>query len=343
MFSRQSIRFNLSDRRIRSGVAILLILLLLCVMIGSQAGASSGDAHLSGYPDDTCMGVIDQAGDRVLVMDTAVADWNSPQALLWSWRPSISNGFGALTSAWGQPTSIRIRENCALGGGLWAVVTDSQGLAAIIPYPAGNSKKWGVNVGGNPQAAELLPNGNIAVAAQTDGWVRVYASAIDSGATVHASYALPGARGVLWDPHSNLLWAIGNSHLVALLVDGPRNAPTLSESFKVALPTATGRDVQPVYGDLNLLWVPTNSAVYQFDKTSRTFTTGYTASATINQPNTRSLSSHPLTGQVARTTPKTGCESAWCTDTIDFYNPGESRTITGAAIYKAQYLYYDYQ
>ncbi|GGE02685.1 hypothetical protein [Paenibacillus nasutitermitis] len=39
------------------------------------------------------------------------------------------------------------------------VVTDSRGLAAIIPYPSANGKKWGLDVGGNPHSAELLPGG----------------------------------------------------------------------------------------------------------------------------------------------------------------------------------------
>ncbi|UUZ78776.1 hypothetical protein LJK88_26190 [Paenibacillus sp. P26] len=42
----------------------------------------------------------------------------------------------------GSPTDARVRQN-EKWGGQWMVVTDSRGLAAIIPYPKANGKKWG--------------------------------------------------------------------------------------------------------------------------------------------------------------------------------------------------------
>lgn len=288
------------------------------------------------------IGITEQNGDRVMIMDANATDWNSSQALVWSWKPTAANGFDSLLAAWGLPTDLKIRNNSVFGG-QWAIVTDSEGLAAIVPYPSGNSKKWGLNVGGNPQSAELLPNGNIAIAASQGNWVRVYTSALHPSSDTYASYTLPGARGVMWDPLGNVLWAIGDNHLVALLVGGSRSAPVLTEYLKVNLPTTGGRDVQPVYGDTDKLWVPTNSGVYQYNKTTNTFSTSYSGSGEMNRANVRSAGSDLITGQAAQTTPKVGCSNSWCTDTVDFFAPGMTRTLTGAAIYKAHFINLEYQ
>src|SRR5690606_19878574 len=120
------------------------------------------------------------------------------QAVLWSWAPGDANGFAGLTDAWGLPTDAKVR-SCKAWEGRWMVVTDSLGLAAILPYPPGDSRRWGRNVGGNPHSAELLPGGNIAVAASTAGWVRVYASSQGPDAEHYAEFRLTGAHGVEWD------------------------------------------------------------------------------------------------------------------------------------------------
>ncbi|MFC5648574.1 DUF6528 family protein [Paenibacillus solisilvae] len=202
----------------------------------------------------------DQASHAILVLDPAAADWNDEHAVIWRWSPEESNGFRGLTAAWGLPTEAKIRP-CAVWGGLWLVTTDSLGLVAIIPYPEGGSRKWGRNVGGNPHSAELLPGGNLAVAASTGGWVRVYASSQGPDSGVYAEYAMPGAHGVVWDSRMNLLWTVGNDHVAALRVGGSDAAPELREMNLYRLPTRHGHDLQPVSGDPGRLWVSTGAAV----------------------------------------------------------------------------------
>ncbi|GGD85104.1 DUF6528 family protein [Paenibacillus nasutitermitis] len=316
-------------------------LIVIAAIVFSLVWDANARSHALAF-DPKCVGITEQNGHRVMVMDADMTDWNSSQAVLWSWYPTAANGFGDLTAAWDLPTDLKIRDNCVFGG-RFAIVTDSAGLAAIVPYPAGNSKKWGLNVGGNPQSAELLPNGNIAIAASQGNWVRVYTSTLHSSSSTYATYALPGARGVLWDPRGNVLWAVGDNHLVALLVDGSRIAPVLTEYLKVTLPTVGGRDVQPVYGDVDKLWVPTNSAVYQYSKSANAFSTTYAGAAQMNRANVRGTGSDLETGQAIQTVPKAGCSSSWCTDTVDFFAPGTTRTLTGGAIYKAHFLNPEYQ
>jgi hypothetical protein len=281
----------------------------------------------------------DQASRKILVLDPDVADWSSEEAVKWSWAPSSRNGFENLTYAWGLPSGVKLRKNKE---GLWLVVTDSRGLAAIVPYPAGDSKKWGLNVGGNPHEAELLPNGNIAVAASTGGWVRIYTASQGPSSSKYTEFPLSGAHGVLWDPGKNVLWALGDYYLVALQVEGTDSEPTIREVLRKRLLTNGGHDLQPVYGDPDRLWVTTGSHVYQYVKSTNTWDATYPGNALINRGKVKSIGSLK-SGQVLSTVPKPGCQSDWCTDTVDFFAPEMQRTRKGAAFYKARFLNPDYQ
>ncbi|MBB5981970.1 DUF6528 family protein [Kribbella solani] len=264
---------------------------------------------------------------RLRVMNPAVANWNTGAAQTWSWSPTAANGFGDLTSAWGLPSDAKLRLK---SGSSVAVVADSNGLAALISYPAGQ-RIWGVNVGAsnNPHSIEMLPNGNVAVAASAGGFIRLYNASQGSSSAGYASYALPDAHGVQWDPTRKVLWALGGDQLVALTVGGTAAAPTLSEQNTITLPTGGGHDLSPVLANHDRLWVSTGSKVYQVSKSSRKVV------ATYDQAGIKSITSK-ANGQQVRTSPKSGCRTSWCTDTVSFASPAATRTLTGAEIYKAR-------
>lgn len=281
----------------------------------------------------------DQAYHRIVVLDPEVEDWSAGRAVVWTWSADTSDGFVDLVSAWGLPTDAKVRHN-PVWGGKWMVVTDSKGLAAILPYPAGDRKQWGLNVGGNPHSAELLPNGNIAVAASTGGWVRVYTSSQGPSSDAYAEYRFPGAHGVHWDADRQVLWALGDDELVALKLEGEADAPVIREVHKTALPTRYGHDLQPVYRNDDRLWISTGTHVYQYVKSTDTFDSAYAGGQAISRPGVKSVGDQP-SGRVVRTVPKEGSLYEWTTDTIDFsmpFGPDEARVCKGAALYKARIL-----
>ncbi len=332
-------------------VTILLALTLgLIVQRPESATAIAID-----YP----LGGSDQKNDKIVFFDPNATDWNASSSIVWEWAPTAANGFSGLTGAFGDPSDVRLRDNCVFGG-QWLVVADSKGLAAVVPYPAGNSRKWGLNVGGNPHAAELLPNGNVAVAASHGHWVRIYTASQGPDSAGYAQYDLTGAHGVVWDPQRSLLWALGDYHLVALSVNGTDAAPTVREVLKVDLPqqyrgngdpleNPSGHELQPVYGDPDRLWVSTAKHVYQYVKSTNTFDSSYTGNVEADREAVKSVSNQ-LSGQIVSTqpdyakTPVGACVfNGWCTDSTDFANPTYTRTRTDAAFYKVRVMNPAYQ
>lgn len=332
--------------RLRLFIGITMVVLTLFVSADSLNAkwVRAEGTHLGDYD----IAVSDQASKKIVVMDPAVSDWNSSSAIKWSWAPSTSNGFADLTAYWGLPTEGRIRNSTFFGTQVM-LVTDSKGLAAMIPYPAGDLKLWAANVGGNPHSAELLPNGNIAVAASTGGWVRVYTSSQSSDSANYAQYALSSAHGVSWDPQQQILWTLGNGAIVGLKVGGTAASPTLTEQVRLNVASLNGHDIQPVYGDNDRLWVASGGKVYQYVKSTNSLDLTYSGASEISRVGVKSVGNQ-LSGQVVQTvpdaakTPVGGCTlSTWCTESTDFFLPSTTRAKTGAAYYKTRILNPNYQ
>lgn len=301
----------------------------------------------------TYVAVTDQAGHQIGVYDLDMRCWDASRALVWRWSAKEDNGFTGLTHAWGLPTDAKVR-CCDRWDGQWMVVTDSLGLAAIVPYPSGDARKWAQNVGGNPHSAELLPDGNIAVAASTGGWVRVYASSQGADAAAYAEYPFPGAHGVEWDAERGILWALGDDHLVALEVSGTPDEPHIRETLKVPLPSPGGHDVHPVYGDRDRLWISTRAKVYQYIKSTGQFDENYEGSEYISRAHVKSVGDAP-SGIIVTAAPdgvprpQTGApHNDWCTETIDCFHRASvvnraeladahaQLLLPGVALYKAR-------
>lgn len=242
-------------------------------LVDENISLKSGLVHSTSFDILT----TNQASNKLEIYNDNSSDWNSSSSLLWSWKPSTSNGYStAEVNAWGLPSGAKLRDNDDNWGGRWIAATSSNGLATIASYPNGY-KKWALNVGGNPHDAELLPNGNIAIAASSGGWIRVYASSQGSTNSTYYQFSLADAHSVLWDPGINRLWVLGGDYLKALSVGGTAANPTLSEdtNYSCTLPVVfdvrDGHFLYPYYGDSNLMWVTTGARVYIFNKTLKEF------------------------------------------------------------------------
>ncbi|HEY6740386.1 MAG TPA: DUF6528 family protein, partial [Actinopolymorphaceae bacterium] len=213
------------------------------------------------------------------------------------------------------------------------------GLAAVVPYPQGAPVYWAGDAGrsNNPHSIELLPNGNVAVAASNGGFVRIYTASQGPRSTTFVTYALKGAHGVHWDERNALLWAIGDDHLVGLVVGGTAAAPTVTEVRRSALPTPYGHDLQPVATDPDRLWLTTNAGVYQYAVEDGTFHTDYRGADRIDAPGVKSVGDERASGQVLTSMIQTGNICTWCTDTATLHLPSESFVLHGAQIYKSRW------
>jgi hypothetical protein len=286
--------------------------------------------------------------NQLEVFNYGDANWNDAGSLRWSWMPTTARGYTSTeVGLWtgGDPTGDPMDAKRVLTN-VWSdcsevMVTVGGQLATIVKYATTGTRGdriWARNCGAGsyPHAAELIPNGNIAVAASHGDWVKVFSTTTTNVAT----YSLPGAHGVVWDYDIQRLWVVGDTKLTALIVGGTRGTPTLTEDVARAktIP-GNGHDLSIFTGDNNKLWVTNSGSVYVYDKTTKTLTNAPGAayrSAVKAVSNNNAASGY----MIVETKPNTStCTlNTWCTPSVDFYNSSGtflvSRTRTGAAYYK---------
>jgi hypothetical protein len=294
------------------------------------------------------------ANNRLEVFNYGDANWNDAGSLRWSWMPTTGHGYTSTEiNLWtngapeGDPMDVKRVLTAVWPDCSEVMVTVGGQLATIVKYATTGTKGdriWAVNCGAGsyPHAAELIPNGNLAVAASHGDWVKIFSTTSSNVAT----FTLPGAHGVVWDNEIHRLWVVGDTKLTALIIGGTRGAPTVSEDeTRTKTIPGNGHDLSRFEGDDNKLWVTNSNNVYIYDKTTKILTNAPGASF---RTKVKAVSNNNATSDymIVQTRPTTACtENTWCTPTVDFFSASGallgSRTRNDAAYYKADVWWHD--
>ena len=297
---------------------------------------------------------VDQIKERVVIYDFDQYDEGDRLDDLEVWSLPV-----------GHCAGVKYREDTVFGD----VIIVSGKKSAIYEYP---SKRviWSTkNPGNNPHSIEILPSGNIVIASSTGKTVRLFhTSAIldendTTGGQDYIDYELKGARGVLWDPEYNTLWAIGSRELVAYSVVGSGKNERLERIEGLGFTVypgcpSTGHDITPDYTDSRYLYFAAG-AVFRYDKKENTYAP-IAHSETFFQTGIRGFSNNP-NGHFYSTGPLGGTgkffenssKESWLTDTIIYYWPEtvdgqevirRADVVSGSsAFYKVRAFYGKYQ
>ncbi|MEU1419803.1 DUF6528 family protein [Kitasatospora sp. NPDC005751] len=283
--------------------------------------------------------VVDQGSRSVLLLQSAeeLMAYRGPGRLpvVWSWSADRAADLADLTPAhgWSMPDEAKSRVR---GGRRYLLTTASGGLVAVVDTATGGTY-WAADTGGaNPHSVELLPDGNVAVAASTGGWVRLYAASRGPRSTVHAVYPLKGAHGVQWDGRTRLLWAVGDDELTALRVGGTPAAPVLTAARSIPLPEPGGHDLAPVLAAPGRFWVSTAEHLWQFDPAGGRFTRVRFADEAAER-DIKSVGDEPGTGRLLTAAPDHAGACSWCTSVLALHGPDGARTLRGTQVYKARW------
>ncbi|WP_459649827.1 DUF6528 family protein [Kitasatospora sp. Ki12] len=315
----------------RRTLPALCLALLLC------APAALAEARSPGRQ----VAVVDQASRRVLVLQSAegLTAYRGPDRLpvIWSWSADRAPELADLAPArsWTDPDEVksRIRQ-----GRRYLLTTATGGLAAVVETATGRAR-WAADLGpaANPHSIELLPDGNVAVAASTGGWVRLYAASQGPRAAGYAEVPLPDAHGVHWDARTGLLWALGATTLTALRVGGTPAAPTLTVARSTSLPDRGGHDLAPVLASPGRFWVSTLAGLWSYDPSEDRFTRVRLADRAAER-DVKSVGDEPgRTGRLLTVTPAHTGPCDWCTAAITLHRPEGTRALPGTHLYKARW------
>ncbi|MFJ6383601.1 DUF6528 family protein [Kitasatospora sp. NPDC092039] len=308
----------------------LAVALLLCVP-GNGAWAGSPGRQVA---------VVDQASRSVLVLQSAeeLMAYRGPDRLpvVWAWSADRAPELADLAPArsWTGPDEAKSRVR---QGRRYLLTTASGGLAAVVETATGRVH-WAADLGAaaNPHSIELLPDGNVAVAASSGGWVRLYAASQGPRAAAYAEFPLPGAHGVHRDARTGLLLVLGDTSLTALRVGGTPAAPTLAEVRSTPLPAPGGHDLAAVSASPGRFWVTTSAGLWRYDPAADRFTAVHLADPAAER-DLKSVGDEPGTGRLLTVAPDHTAPCDWCTSVITLHRPEGARVLRGTHLYKARW------
>ncbi|MFI6879245.1 DUF6528 family protein [Streptomyces sp. NPDC050400] len=312
------------------------------------AGAGAGQAQ--GAPAGAPPVLLtEQASKRILVLDPGAGVWDpaaDPAVVKWAFSPVGDPRYRDLVpdDSWVYPSEAKVRRH---RGRTYVLTTASFGFVAAVEVPSGR-RYWGAALGPgddlfNPHTAEILPDGNVAVACSTGALVRLYAASLGPHAERYTEVGLKGAHGLHWDGARRLLWAMGDDELVAYEVAGTRVRPALVRRSAVALPVATpgksagGHDLFPVAGRPGRMWVTTSASVFQYDIAAGAFVQDFAGADEIVRKSVKCVGNDPWTGRVVTTVPEKGLGETWWTTTVSVHRPPGAYKLVNGGIYKARW------
>lgn len=213
--------------------------------------------------------LTDKPNSCISVYDLSPVITGGEPKKTWSFVPKTTSGFSS--SAYG--TENRIRYSELKGTYIFGFVASS-GYAALATYPEGKCVWEATDLKGNsPHSIEYLPNGTVAVACsgggdETKSFVFLYTTLNGKKSSKRFASDLDGAHALLWDDIREVLWALGNTDIVAYEVGEDPYSPTLTEIACYECTTVKGgHDMSIVYGTDNMLWI-SGSQVWQFDRST---------------------------------------------------------------------------
>ena len=133
--------------------------------------------------------------------------------------------------------------------------------------------------GGFPHSAEILPDGNIAVACSTSNTpagdkLKIYRVDYDRFPATEAVavYPLKSGHNVVWDRKNKVLWATAYTTLNAYAYGLKEGVPALTLCESLPLPEGgeDPHDLFPAYGERKL-WLTTSERLYKFDPKRKRF------------------------------------------------------------------------
>ncbi len=279
--------------------------------------------------------LADQKNASIAVYDLA----SGTAELKYEFKPDKANGF-SLKGYENRVDEARLRYSAEWGSYV-ICFTSSSGYCAVASYPE-EKCLWQADLAGtSPHSIEYIPGGFVAVASSggndtSKGFVRLYSAKNNA----YAEVRLVSAHAVLWDETREILWAMGNTEIVAYELTLDSRIPMLTKIAGYGTAKMQGgHDLSAIPGNDNRVWVG-GSIVRIFDKTTGELIDNYAGAMQMNKSNVKCICAFP--DGTAALTVATGVYAAHDTDRFNLYTFGLTIAtptefiFDGRAFYKAR-------
>lgn len=178
------------------------------------------------------------------------------------------------------------------------IACSSGGGAYVIDYQA-RKVLWEYNIGDGPHSIEMMPNGDVVVAASGNGktegklvYIPLSAGKTNPSSTVPS----PTSHGVMYDPEQDCLWVMENTEVACFKVAGAGTANAQLQRVEggggsLFRKDSGGHVLSPVIGQPGIYWVGCASKLWQFNSKDKTVTDTFPASGALSARNIKGIAS----------------------------------------------------
>jgi hypothetical protein len=230
---------------------------------GSTPDDNGGDSTGTQTPKNVRQIVLaDQSVNRV-----AIADIDSNK-VVWEWLPGKSN-VGANDVKW----FVNMSDAKPVYNNKYILANASTGGVALIRIADKKTVFYAYGGNGNVHSAEVLPDGNIVIAASTGNYLMLFKT--DTTAYPYNGYTkkvtVADAHNVVWDKKRQVLWTASKNKLYAFTYNFNCAAPDLTLKDSTTLPASGSHDLFPLYGK-DSLWLTTSTKIWAIDLATKAVT-----------------------------------------------------------------------
>lgn len=195
-------------------------------------------------PSGVKIACAEQKTKSIIIFEPSIGDWGNPDAIYFKWDANTAPGIReADRIKFESPTECKILE-----GGRKMLVTASMGGVAIVEIPSGKtllyksvtapSETWR---DANPHSAEMLPDGNIAVASSFGKRNLILLGVPEKFSSPEDIREFPmeflSAHGVVWDESHEILWVLGYEELAGFKYNFDKQNPSVKKIFSAQILT----------------------------------------------------------------------------------------------------------
>jgi hypothetical protein len=305
----------------------MAVLLGLVAAFTTQCSKSNGGNPPEDGDDDTQKIVrrivlADQSVNRV-----AIADIDSKQ-VVWEWQPASSN-VGANDVKW----FTNMSDAKPVYNNKYILANASAGGVALIRIADKKTVFYAYGGNGNVHSAELLPDGNIVIAASTGNYLMLFKA--DTTTFPYSGYTkkitVTDAHNVVWDKKRQLLYTASKNKLYAFTYNFNCAAPDLTLIDSTTLPASGSHDLFPLYGK-DSLWLSTSSKIWAINLGNKTV---------LEQsalPRVKSVSSGPGEKYPAILLQSIDTDKQWYNDKVIDMKGNTVYQLSGLKAYKARWM-----
>lgn len=302
--------------------------LIIAALMVQCSKSSSGN-----IPNNTGDSTGTQATTRQVVMAdqsvnrVAIADVDK-KSIVWEWTPGASNV---------RPQDVQWFTNMSdakpVYNNKYIIATASAGGVALVRIADKKTVFYAYGGNGNIHSAEVLPDGNIVIAASTGGYLMVIKT--DTSAYPFNGYtkkvSQPDAHNVVWDKKRQLLWSASGNKLYAYQYNFNCAAPGLTLKDSLVLPASGCHDLFPVNGK-DSLWLSTSSKVWAINLQSKAVVQQSTLARI------KSVSSGPDSNYPAILMQSIDTDQQWYNNKLIDFGGNTVFQLAGLKMYKARWF-----